>query len=153
MDNTENIQLFSSDTNDVALPTMELQDNTELISDDIGDAILDETIKVLRIPEETYIPEVNYVLDLSELDFITISQRSAIKAMLSSNGDVPMYFYTSTGLTYFGSGDKYKLDMIIPCIKQDIFIEGNLHIYKDVKPGKPLQEVVGRDITKWRLNL
>lgn len=152
MDSTDNLKLFNSEATDIAMPSL-IDTDESLISQDVQEAIADETVKVLRIPEETHIPEVNYVLDLSELDFITISQRSAIKAMLSSNGDVPMYFYTPTGLTYFGSGDKYKLDMIIPCIKQDIFIEGNLHIYKDVKPGKPLQEVVGRDITKWRLNL
>ena len=152
MDSTDNLKLFNSEATDIAMPSL-IEADESLISQDVQEAIADETVKVLRIPEETHIPEVNYVLDLSELDFITISQRSAIKAMLSSNGDVPMYFYTPTGLTYFGSGDKYKLDMIIPCIKQDIFIEGNLHIYKDVKPGKPLQEVVGRDITKWRLNL
>lgn len=152
MDSTDNLKLFNSEATDVAMPSL-IDTDESLISQDVQEAIADETVKVLRIPEETHIPEVNYVLDLSELDFITISQRSAIKAMLSSNGDVPMYFYTSTGLTYFGSGDKYKLDMIIPCIKQDIFIEGNLHIYKDVRPGKPLQEVIGRDITKWRLNL
>jgi len=153
MDNSGDIKLFNDNGTDVALPSIEETSENTLASEDISDSILSDTVTALRIPEETDIPLVNYVIDVSNLQSITVFQKVAIKSILSENGDVPMFFYNDKGLTYFGSGSKYKLDMMISSLKQDIFMDEDIHIYKDVQPGQELKEVVGKDITKWRLNL
>lgn len=156
MDSTENIKLFNSSPDDVVMPHISeeaTEESKALISDDIDDAILGDNVKTLIIPEDTEIAKFNYVFDFTNIGTITVMQKQSIKSLISEYGDVQLYLYNDKkGLMAFGMGDKYILEKLVPIIKKHVF-DDSIKVYKDFQPGKQLEEVNSRDITKMRLNL
>jgi hypothetical protein len=129
--------------------TMDLTD--EHVS--LKDTIMGEKVKTVLIKEETDIYPYNYVLDFSDLDSINSIQKDALKALVTKDGDIKLYlFKKNTGLTAFGMGDKYKLESLMPLIKQYVFAD-SIKVYKNFSMTEDPQEVKSRDITKLRMNL
>ena len=151
-----NIKLFNTDENSVAMPSIQensIEVQSELISESIDKAILGQQVKTLILPEDIEIYPQNYIFDFTDLESINTIQREALKSVVSMHGDVELYLYKkSSGLMAFGKGEKYSLERMVPIVKQYVF-ENKIKIYKNFEPGKPVKEVVSRDITKMRLNL
>lgn len=151
-----NIELFEDDGSTIKMPSISptlTDEQSQLISDDISHAIDGDEVKTLILPEDNDIAEKNFIFDFSDIETISQSQTEAIKALLSIDGDIQLYLYRKqTGLTYFGSGNKYTLERIIPLIRTHVFEDG-IRVYKDFKRGNKVEEVTSRDITKMRLHL
>lgn len=156
MDGEQNIKLFNTDANDIALPSESLNDDSEdssLISESIDSAILGDKVKTIIIPEDTEINPNNYIFDFTNLESINVMQLNSLKSLVSKSGDIQLYLYNDKkGLMAFGMGDKYALERVVPLIKEHVF-DNAIHIYKDFVAGGKLEEVSTRDITKMRLNL
>lgn len=155
MDSTGNIKLFNTDQDKVVLPT--ISDNSEeesnLISDSIDNAILGEKVKTLIIPEDADIYPVNYVIDINNVKTLNRIQMQSVNSLKSIYGDVPLYLYNdSRGLVLFGMGDKYSLERMLPIVKTYVF-EDEIKVYKNLTIDGKFTEVNGKDITKMRLNL
>lgn len=148
------LNLFSDDGNTVVLPSESNLDTTEdLISKDIGDAILGDIVKTIIIPEGTEIADNNYIFDFTELSLINSIQRETLKSLISLEGDVVLYLYKKeSGLISFGMGEKFKLEQMVPLVKHHVF-DNKIRVYKNFKIGEALDEVTTRDITKMRLHL
>lgn len=155
MDNS-GIQLFGSDANDIAMPSIgtELSEEQQgLMSESISKAISGETVKTLLLPEDTEIAPLNYIFDFTDLTSINTVQKEALKGLVSYYGDVQLYLYKQkSGLTAFGMGDRYKLERMVPLIRSYIF-NNEIKIYRNFAPGNPVEEVDTKDITRMRLNL
>lgn len=151
-----NIKLFNDDSNNVMLPTIQGQQTEEqsaLVSEDITKDINDDTVKTLRVKEELDIEPENFVLDLTNLEQITASQKQVMVSLISSKGTVAIYMYKpKQGLVKLGNGEKYSLERTLPLIRYYVF-NNELKIYKNFEKGKPVVEVDTKDITKLRLNL
>lgn len=151
-----NISLFNDDGNKVAMPSInkELdQNDKELVSESIDNAILNEQVKTLLLPETEEISPINYIFDFSEVESATFMQMLTIKGLKSKDGDVSIYLYNKNKALFFiGYGEKYKLERTLPIIKKFIF-EDKIKIYKNFERGKEVNLVEGMDITQMRLNL
>ncbi len=151
-----NISLFNDDGNKVAMPSInkELdQNDKELVSESIDNAILNEQVKTLLLPETEEISPINYIFDFSEVESATFMQMLTIKGLKSKDGDVSIYLYNKSRALYFiGYGEKYKLERTLPLIKQFVF-EDKIRIFKNFERGKEVNLVEGMDITQMRLNL
>lgn len=156
MDSGESIKLFEADANNIVLPQINTEindDDKQLISESIDDAILGEKVKTLIIPEDTEIAPYNYIFDFTDLQSITVIQKSSLKSLISVYGDIQLYIYNQKkGLTAFGMGDKYSLERLVPIVKEYVF-NNEIKVYKNFQVGKPVEEVDGKDITKMRLKL
>lgn len=155
MDNSE-LQLFSPDTESLVMPSISdevLRKQKELQSEDISEAISGSVIKTLILPEDLEIPPFNYIFDFTQIETISIFQKNALKALVTKDGDTPLYLYNKKGMLLFGHGRKQDLERLLPSFRQFIFGE-ELRIYKDVAPNKEVTEVSDvKDITKLRLNI
>ena len=156
MDNTSDIKLFKEDKNEVAMPSIDTEmtsEQAELISESIDKAIGGEQVKVVILKEVDEIAEDNYIFDFTELASINVIQKEALKSLVTNNGNVQLYLYKKgSGLTSFGSGDRYNLEMMIPLVRNYVF-NSEIKIYKNYKVGEPAKEVISKDITKMRLHL
>lgn len=120
---------------------------------DLNKTIMGEKVKTILIKEDVDIYPNNYVLDFSDIASINAIQKDVIKSLVSVDGDIKLYLYKKdTGLTSFGMGSKFKLETMIPLVKQYVFSD-EIKVYKDFQVGEKIQEVVSRDITKLRMNL
>lgn len=151
MDNS-GIQLFKKDNNKIALPSNNIQEHKELMSESIKETISAETVKVLILPETAIIDELNFIFDFSKTETITVFQREALKSLISKNGDVTLYLYRTNGLVEFGKGDKYLLERVLPLVSHFIFGD-EVIIYKNYKIGEKAVKLAGRDVGHLRLNL
>jgi len=154
MDNMS-IKLFKNESDVVTMPSIGLTQTAEqasLVSEDIKTELAKETIKTIRLKEDTEIDLDNFILDLSDIDQVTSSQKEVIKALLSKHGAVSIYLYKKQGLIKLGVGEKYELERILPLIKFYVF-NNEIKIYKNFKKGSPIEEVDTKDITKLRLHL
>lgn len=151
-----NISLFDTPEDEFKMPSeMSEEDKKEqdkLISDNIGDAILGKEVKVIILPEEVEIQYPNYVLDFTNCPEITIFQKEALTNLMSKDGDTALYLYNQKALTRFGYGLQYKLENLMILTKKHIFGDA-IRIYRNVKKGEPIDEVITRDISRQRLNL
>lgn len=156
MDNTEGIKLFNTDGTNVSMPKINNDDITkesELVSESIDGAILGDKVKTLIVPEDTEIAPFNYIFDFTDLQSITVIQKSSLKSLISLYGDVQLYIYNKQkGLTAFGMGDRYSLERIVPIIREYVF-NNEIKVYKNFRIGEKPEEVDRKDITKMRLNL
>ena len=155
MDN-ETIKLFNHDQNTVIMPQIKQETDDEnqqsLVSEDISSDISGESVKIIRVKEDTIIDENNFILDLSDVGQITASQKEVIKSLISSYGNTSIYLYKKQGLIKLGEGDKYSLERILPLIKLHVF-DNAIRIYKNFKRDEPVNEISTKDITKLRLHL
>lgn len=154
---SESIQLFDSNNDEVIMPSIMTEkvqeEQAKLMSDSIDNAILGPNVKTLILPEDSQIAEYNYIFDFTKAEKISSIQKEALKALISSNGDTQLYLYKQqSGLLSIGFGDRYSLERVVPIIKQYVF-DNEIPVYKNFKVGKPVTEVVSRDITKMRLKL
>lgn len=151
-----NISLFNDDGNNVAMPSIKKeldQNDKELVSESIDNAILNEQVKTLLLPETEEISPINYIFDFSEVESATFMQMLTIKGLKSKDGDVSIYLYNKNRALFFiGYGEKYKLERTLPIIKKFIF-EDKIKIYKNFERDKEVNLVEGMDITQMRLNL
>lgn len=150
-----NIKLFNTDQDSIVLPNIGGTDATSqqtLISEDINKDISGEMVKTIRVKEDTEIDPENFVLDLSNIDQITASQKEVVKSLISRFGTTSIYLYKRQGLIKLGNGDKYSLERLLPLIRFHVF-NNEIKIYKNFEIGKPLDEVDSKDITKLRLHL
>lgn len=150
-----NIKLFDAPDDEIVMPTSgeaEVDKQKELIKSEIDNAIYGNEVKVVVLPEETVIEYPNYVIDLTDLNEISIFQKSALQNLLSKHGDTAIYFYLGKKFTRVGYGLSYKLENLLALTKRHIFND-EIRIYRDLEKNKPVDEVVSRDITKLRLNL
>ena len=150
------IRLFNNDGNEVAMPSIDKElnsEDTKLISESIDKALLNDEVKTLLLPEHQDIALKNYIIDFTNHPVVSRVQRTALHSIISKDGDIQIYFYTQKkGLYSLGFGDKYKLERILPILKQYIF-EDKIAIYKDFRIGEEVHEVKSKDITKIRINL
>lgn len=156
MDNTSDIKLFKEDKNEIAMPSINIEmtsEQKELISDDINKAISGEQVKIVILKEVNEIAENNYVFDFTDLTSINVIQKEALKSLVSNNGNVQLYLYKKgSGLTSFGVGERYNLEMMVPLVRNYVF-NSDIKIYKNYRVGEPAKEVVSKDITQMRLHL
>ena len=155
MDNKETVKLFNTDQSKVVLPSLDNGTNgtDNLISESIDGAISGEKVKTLLLKEDTDIAALNYIFDFTDLPVIEVMQKEALRALTSKYGDVQLYLYRKNqGLTAFGMGEKYRLERMIPIVKEAVF-DNQIKIYKNFRRGEQPFEVNNKDITKMRLNL
>lgn len=156
MDNISDIKLFKEDRNEVAMPSINIEmtsEQKELISDDVSKAISGEQVKIVILKEVNEIAEDNYIFDFTELASINVIQKEALKSLVSNNGNVQLYLYKKgSGLTSFGVGERYNLEMMVPLVRNYVF-NSDIKIYKNYRVGEPAKEVISKDITKMRLHL
>lgn len=156
MDNISDIKLFKEDKNEVAMPSINIEmtsEQKELISDDVSKAISGEQVKIVILKEVNEIAEDNYIFDFTELASINVIQKEALKSLVSNNGNVQLYLYKKgSGLTSFGVGERYNLEMMVPLVRNYVF-NSDIKIYKNYRVGEPAKEVISKDITKMRLHL
>ena len=149
------IKLFNHDENKIVLPSMnrvvEPEEN-KLISESIEKDIGGDTVKTIRVKEDTEIMDVNFVLDLSNIDQVTNLQKEVIKSLVVKDGNTAVYMYKKQGLIKLGDGEKYTLERLLPLVKHYVFHD-KLKIYKNFKKGEPVNEIDTRDITQLRLKL
>lgn len=149
------IKLFKDDSTNVAMPSISIEQTEEqakLTSDDISSDISGETVKVIRVKEDVDIDPENFVLDLSDIDQVSASQKEVLKSLVIPDGTVSVYLYKKQGLIRLGGGDKYTLERLLPIIKEHVF-NGELNVYKNFERGKPVETIDCKDITKLRLRL
>lgn len=156
INNNINIKLFKEDKNEVAMPSIGTDmtsEQEELISDSIDTAIGGEQVKVVILKEVEEIAENNYIFDFTDLQSINVIQKEALKSLVSNTGNVQLYLYKKgSGLTSFGMGDRYNLELMVPLVKNYVFND-EVKVYKNYKVGERVKEVIGKDITKMRLHL
>ncbi len=153
----EESSVFSKENMDFTMPTIsneELQNQDKLISDDISKAALENSdVKIVIIPEDSGIRVPNYVIDLSSWQELTAFHIQALSNLSSINGDIPIYLYTEgKSLFRLGYGSFYKIESMLIRLKKYVFSD-DIRIYKDLVSGQPVNELMGRDITKLRLSL
>ena len=123
-----------------------------ILSDSLEKALKGDTVKSVIIPEESIIFQPNYVLDFTGLSEMYEFQMEAIDSLLSSEGDVTLYAYTSGGLAKLGTGLSSILDRILPLSMSHIFND-KCKVYKDYKIGTTPVIVSNKDITTMRIGL
>lgn len=159
MDNN-NISLFSDDGKSVVMPSASLtKESSEALPEKSKDinvekAISGKKVKTVLLPEDTDIYERNFVLDLTNMTAITAMQLKVISALICKDGNTAVYLYKkSSGLTLLGYGYNYSLERNLPLIREHIFGDGEVKIYKNFSRNGELHEVLGSDITQLRLHL
>lgn len=149
------VNLFDAPSDQLVMPGSSPQDlakQAELTKSEIDNAIYGKEVKVIVLPEETSVEYPNYVIDLTNLSEITVFQKAALQNLLSKHGDTAIYFYLGKKFTRVGYGMAYKLENLLSLTKKHIFGD-EIKIYRNLEKGKPVDEVVSRDVTKLRLNL
>ena len=149
------INLFKNDNGEVALPSIEIQQSDEqakLMSDNIASELSKPTIKTIRIKEDIEIDPLNFVIDLSCVDTVTVLQKDVLKSLISSSGDASIYLYKKQGLIKIGVGKRFELERLFPIIKNAVFND-EIKVYKNLNKGGEIEEINTKDITNYRLNL
>lgn len=151
----ENVTLFKNNSEEVILPSNNITD-TDSVSDaniDISKAIYsDKGVKKVIIPEENSLSLPNYVLDFSDYNEINLFQKESLIDITSKSGDITLYLYNKKSLVKFGVTDNANIGNVLILMKQHIF-EDAIHIFKDVVPGKELNELYTRTVSSIRLDL
>ena len=150
------IPLFDQGIDDGVITSDELRkqlNGTEsLKSVGLERAISGDTVKSVMIPEDVNILIPNYVIDISKVKEVQDCQSYGIDALVSSDGDTVLYYYTKEGLARIGYGKSRTLDRILAIVVRRLF-GSECKVYKDLEVGKPLKLVSRGDATTLRLDL
>lgn len=149
------MDLFENDANEPVIPgecDEGIETPSELMDCNIVDAISGEQVKSVIIPEASGIEVPNYVIDLSNIDSIYEYQTTALDAMLSPDGDTPIYAVTSGGIVRLGFGDGNKIEQIFAIAINRVF-SGECKVYKDFQSGKPAKSISEKQLTTMRLKI
>lgn len=147
------IKLFKDENTQFSMPNVgNIGDQQEqLKSEDILPDISGETVKIIRMKEDTVIDPVNFFLDITNVQ-LNSSQKDVLKSLVSKHGDVSIYLYKNGNTNKIGLGNKEELERLLHLIKKHVFMD-TLKIYKNVVPGEKPKEIGSKDITKYRLNI
>lgn len=152
MDNE--MRIFETDSNDIALPgqTPETADGKELMSEGIEEAILEEEVKTIILPEEYGIITPNYVIDMSDVEEVDEIQIRGLDALLNRDGDLAVYIHRKGSIQKIGMAYSWILSRIIVQTINNIF-NGKCTIYKDLAPGKEAYVVSSKNVSHLRLGI
>ena len=152
MDNE--MRIFETDSNDIALPgqTPETADGKELMSEGIEEAILEEEVKTIILPEEYGIITPNYVIDMSDVEEVDEIQIRGLDALLNRDGDLAVYIHRKGSIQKIGMAYSWILSRIIVQTINNIF-NGKCIIYKDLAPGKEAYVVSSKNVSHLRLGI
>ena len=151
----DELEIFSDDGKNPKLPSISKEkynENSSLKSEGTEDAISGKSVKTVIIKEDSDIEYPNYVLDFSNVESINVIQKSALKSLISDRGDTAIYLYKKDAIVKIGSGIGEILSTLINIINQST-MNGEISVYKDVIPGKEIEEIKGKDITKLRMRI
>lgn len=152
MDN-DVINVFDTpDNSDMILPGQTNKSSEELISKDIDEQILGETVKSIMIPEDNGFIYPNYVIDFSNIDSVDPIQLIALNSLLRDNGDTAIYIYNQGGIQKIGMGYNETLNRLLAPCTENIF-NGKCRVYRDFDPNSPVVIVTTKDITHMRLSI
>lgn len=155
----DNIELFKDDGKTVVMPSLdnELKESEQIKSKDITEAILGSTVATVIIQKDMHMELPNYVLDFSEYSEITMFQKESLSNLITTKPlddgvKTALYLYNGKKMIKFGTGEIYKLEVIIPIIRDKVF-DNQIRVYRNVDGISPLDELKTRDNTKVRLRL
>lgn len=154
-DEVDKIDIFSDDGKAPEMPSINKEQSGEestLKSEGTEDAISGVSVKTVLIKEDSDIEYPNYILDFSNVGSVNVIQKSALKSLISEDGDTSIYLYNKDAIVKIGSGIGETLSTLINIINQST-MNGEVAVYKDVIPGEEIEEIHGKDITKLRMRI
>lgn len=118
---------------EVVLPGSNLEVNSEsYLSPDVEKAITKKHVGTVVLKESSEIKYPSYLIDLSTLDGVMACVMTALRGMLSPNGDgdTTIYVKLRTGIIEIGNGESYKLYKLLEIFINTVFM-GKCKVYKN----------------------
>ena len=156
----DNLELIKDDGKTVMMPSLTSEENEDynsLKSKYVTEEITAETVATVIIEKSLNMELPNYVLDFSNCPEITIFQKEALQTIttkkeIEAQQKAAIYIFNSTNIIKIGYGETYKLEGIIPLMRDNVFNK-EIRVYRNVDGVNPLDELKSRDKTKIRLRL
>lgn len=166
----ESDELFQNSDKSIILKIPENESQAhKLIQKDIQAELQKDQVSQTVIQEDSGVELPNYTLDFTGVDQITQYQMRALEELLIDNYNegetankvgnglsiddrIPIYVWQNKDIMKLGYGDLITVSKILPQIVQKVFV-GQCKLYKDMIPGKQVNETKGMDLQALRMQL
>ena len=145
-----NIEEQKQQEMEIALPSLEGEQNQELLSMGIEEAIQKDGLDTVLLKEENTIHVPSYLIDMTNVGDIMPASLEAIQTMLSEDGDTAIYMKNGNMVGIIGFGQSQELYSMLDTYINNVY-SGRCQIYKN--SGKGFKKIKPMDVDNITLDI